>query len=210
MSLNKLTDIIENHHKYQQRLAFFKTFGYDIEREREIIFEQAQPVSGSILEDGTGKGHFAIALAQKGHHLTSVDVSEEEQKYARMNAQYFDLQGHIDFQVSDAGNLKFEDRSFDVIFAVNVFHHLESPDNVVDEMIRVCKDSGKIIISDFNKKGMELIAEIHRSEGREHPWGKAVLQQIGKYLEKRNFSVQRHETVFQETIAAYKKKEKGK
>ena len=49
---------------------------------RKFIFDKSQPIFGDILEVGTGKGHFALILAQEGCYFTSVDISEEEQKFA--------------------------------------------------------------------------------------------------------------------------------
>jgi len=201
------TDVlVENHQKYQQRLKIFKDFGYDIEYERNAIFEQAQPIQGSILEIGTGKGHFAIALALNGYRFITVDKFEEEQKYAKMNLDYLGLLDQVDFCLADAGQLTFDNDSFDTIFAVNVFHHLESPYDVLDEVIRVLRPAGKIVVSDFSKKGMKLIDKIHRQEGRQHPQSRVSVNDIAKYLEKQAFRVEKHRTIFQETIVARRRK----
>lgn len=157
--------IVENHKKYLERIELFKSFGYDIWKERDLIIEKSLPLDGMILEVGTGKGHFAIALAQKGYHFTCVDISEEEQKYARMNVEYFGLQEHIDFKIANAEQLNFEDRSFDAVFAINMVHHLSNPHKVVDEIARVIKRTGKIIVSDFSRKGLDLVSKVHKSGG---------------------------------------------
>ncbi|MCD4778928.1 MAG: class I SAM-dependent methyltransferase [Candidatus Omnitrophica bacterium] len=195
--------IIENHERYCARIEMFKRSGYDIEKERNLILEKALPLKGSILEVGTGKGHFAIILAQKGYSFTSVDISEKEQEYAKMNIEYYGLQEKIDFRVEDAEQLSFENNSFDMIFAINMIHHLSSPYKVIDEFVRVVKGSGKIIVSDFNKKGLALVDKIHRSEGREHPTGRAAIDEVKNYLSDKEFETERCETVFQETIIAY-------
>ena len=130
--------IIENHKKYAYRVNLFQRFGYDIVKERDFIVEKAQPIDGRILEVGTGKGYFTIALAQKGYHFTTVDISEEEQSFAKMNIQYLSLLNKVDFIVDDAQNLRFEDSSFDICFGINLVHHLSQPLKVIDEMIRVC------------------------------------------------------------------------
>lgn len=202
LSENSL-EVIENYKRYRQRVELFKKFDYDISYERDVVFEQACPVDGSILEVGTGKGHFAIILAQKGCHFTSVDVSEEEQEFAKLNMEHLNLMEYADFQIADGECLKFQDSSFDIIFSINVLHHLLNPYRVVDEMVRVLKKDGKIIISDFSIKGMELVAKIHKSEGREHSAGKVVVNDISDYLAKKKFKIKKHTTVFQETLIAY-------
>ena len=114
-------EIVENHNKYLERINLFKDLGYDIEKEMDFIVEKSLPLSGTILDVGTGKGRFAIALAKRGYSFTSVDISAEEQRYAKLNIEYFGLQEQIDFQISDAEQLSFEDQSFDVIFSRTIF-----------------------------------------------------------------------------------------
>ena len=196
-------EIAENHERYLERIDLFKNFGYDIAKERDFILEKSLPLDGRILEVGTGKGHFAIALAQKGHHFTSVDISHEEQKYAKMNVEYLGFQEHVDFKIADAKQLGFKNQSFDAIFAINMAHHLSDPYAVMDEFARVVAPQGKIIVSDFSKKGLDLVGRIHKSEGREHPTGKAAINDIRNYFDGKNFKTQEYKTIFQETVIAY-------
>lgn len=194
--------VLENHRKYLERIGIFKDAGCDMEFERDALLEQASPVSGSILEVGTGKGHFAIALAKKGYSLTSVDLSEEEQKYAKLNAAYFHLLDYIDFQIADAEHLPFEDQSFDMVFSVNAIHHFSHPYKAVDEMIRVMKTTGKLVISDFSREGFDLVAKIHQQEGREHQKGEAAVNDLCGYIAGKGLVLQKHRTIFQETLIA--------
>lgn len=196
---------VKNHEKYLERNKLFRSYGYDIKQEREAIFEQAQPIKGAILEVGTGKGHFAISLAQKGYRFISIDSSKDEQEYARLNLEYFNLLDQVDLRVMDAGQTAFNDRSFDTIFAVNILHHLEYPYLVMHELTRVLKKPGKIIVSDFTRKGMDLVNEIHRNEGREHHVSNVSVNRVGVYLLEREFQLEKHRTAFQETIVAWKK-----
>ena len=84
-------EVLENHKKYLDRVNFYRSFGYDLEKERDFILDQSLPISGDILEIGTGKGHFALALAKRGFSFTSIDISEEEQGIAKLNIQYYTL-----------------------------------------------------------------------------------------------------------------------
>ena len=68
-------DVIENHRQYLERVTLYKSFGYDVEKERQTIIEQALPVAGTIAEIGTGKGYFALVLARAGYRFITVDCS---------------------------------------------------------------------------------------------------------------------------------------
>ena len=195
--------IIENHKKYLERIELYKSFGCDVEKERSFIIECAQPLYGDILEIGSGKGHFAIALAQQGYSFISVDVSEKEQRFARLNADYFGLLEQIDFRIENAQRLSFENDSFDIIFSVNMVHHLTNPSKVIDELIRLISFEGKIILSDFSKEGLQVVDQVHRSEGRRHGTTKTTLAEIEKYLLNKNFKIEKQKSKFQEIVIAY-------
>lgn len=203
-SANKVEkEVIENHKRYLERKALYKSFGYDIDKERAFIIEKAQPIYGDILEAGTGKGHFALALAKEGYRFTTFDISEEEQKIARLNLKYFGLDRLVDFRIENGEHLSFKDKSFDIIFSVNTFHHLKNPYKVLDELIRLLTFEGKLILSDFTKEGMALMDKIHASEGGKHEVSKTTLSDIEKYLITKGFKVNKVNSKLQEVLIAY-------
>lgn len=196
-------EISDNYQIYRQRIDLYKKFGYDIEKERQFIIDAAQPLYGDILEIGTGKGHFALSLAKEGYNFVSIDISDQEQSFARSNLEYFGLSKQVDFRIENAENLSFEDNSFDIIFSVNVFHHLKDPFKVLDELIRVISFEGKIILSDFTKEGLKVIDKVHQAEGRRHSDVPADFKKIGKYLLNKGFRVEAQRNRHQETLIAY-------
>ncbi len=192
---------VSNYHtRYQERVDFYKSFGYDIEAERKFILESARPLYGDILEVGTGKGYFTVELAKQGYSFTSIDASRQEQDLARRNINHFGLEKLVDFRVENAESLTFKDSSFDAIFMINTVHHLERPYKVIDELIRIISFEGKIILSDFTKDGMEMIAKVHETEGRVHEAGLVSLKRIVEYLEEKKFLVERCGSKFQEVV----------
>jgi len=196
-------EVLENHKRYLERKALYKNFGYDVDKERAFIIEKAQPVFGDILEVGTGKGHFALALAKEGYKFISVDISEEEQRIAKLNLRYFGLEKSVDFRIENAESLSFKDKSFDVIFAINALHHFINPYRVIDELVRLVKSKGKIILSDFTKEGLEFMDKIHASEGRKHEVSNTTLADIERYLIEKSFKIDKASSKFQEVLIAY-------
>jgi ubiquinone/menaquinone biosynthesis C-methylase UbiE len=199
------TKVLDNHKRYLERVNFHKKFGYDVEQERNFIFEKSRPIWGNILEVGTGKGYFTVELAKAGYSFTSVDISAEEQEFARLNVEYFGLAKQVNFKIDNAENLSFNNESFDIIFAINVIHHFEKPFKAIDEFTRVVKPKGKIILSDFNEKGFKVIDKIHASEGRKHKEGNAKISDINTYLNDKDFIVQEYKSKFEDIIVAHRK-----
>ncbi|MGQ9801263.1 MAG: class I SAM-dependent methyltransferase [Candidatus Saccharicenans sp.] len=188
----------------EKRKQLYASFGYDIERERKAVIEAALPLSGRILDAGTGKGHLAAALAKLGYRLVSFDLSEEQLEAARDNLENQGLLDLVELKKENGEQLSFPDGSFDVIFSVNMVHHLEWPLAVLSELVRVLQPGGKLIISDFSPEGLAMMAEVHRREGGEHqvlPFG---LDQVEEFLLEKGFRVNRSSTRFQITLVASK------
>lgn len=181
--------VLENHKKYLERVNFYRSFGYDLEKERKIIFNNSLPFSGEILEIGTGKGHFTLVLAKHGYNFISIDISKQEQEIAMLNLRYFGLEKQVIFKIEDAECLSFPSQSFDTIFSVNVFHHLEKPAAVLNEIIRLLRHDGKVVLSDFNEKGMEIINSCHSVEGRRHDYFKHSINEAREYLIIKGFII---------------------
>ncbi len=193
-------EVLENHRKYQERIDLYKSFGYDIQKEREFIVEKSHPIYGKILEIGTGKGYLAIELAMQKQHLISIDISEIEQNMAKLNAEFFGVQEYIKFQVENAESLSFFDKSFDIIFSVNVLHHLLNPFKVMDEILRIMTSSGKIILADFTQRGFDLIDEILATEGRKHEVGVVKLPDVYSYFAQKGLHIKKYQTEIQEVL----------
>ncbi len=185
-------------------MNFQKGFGYDVEQERNFIFEKSKPIWGDILEVGTGKGYFTLELAKAGYSFTSVDISAEEQEFARLNLEYLGLEKQVNFKIDNAENLNFKNKSFDIVFAINVMHHFQNPFKATDEFTRIIKPNGKIILSDFNEEGLRMIDKIRASEGRKHEAGKVTFSEVIDYSEKKGFKVQEYKSKFEDVIVAHR------
>lgn len=195
-------EVLENHKAYLERNKLYKGFGYDIDKERDFILREAMPLSGKILEAGTGKGHFALALAKRGYLFVTFDISEEEQRFARLNIAYSGLEKQVNFRIEDGEHTSFADASFDVIFSVNVLHHLANPYRVIDELTRILAPGGKLVISDFSKKGFDIMDKIHALDGKKHQSGTVSLPDVEKYLSKKGFAIKKAKSAYQHVIVA--------
>lgn len=202
MSQKDRKRFLEIRQKMLERESIFLSFGYDIEKERNRILEVAEPIRGKILEAGTGKGYFSLALAKKGHRFTTFDISKEEQEIARLHLQHHGLDRLASFVVENGESLSFKNQSFGAVFSVNTIHHLEEPAKVIDELIRVLASFGKLILCDFNDKGFDMIGKIHAMEGNVHESGKIRLSEAEPYLKDRGFKTQKESTDFQEIVIA--------
>jgi len=197
-------EIVENHKKYLERKALYKSFGYDVDKERSFILEQAKPVYGKILEAGTGKGHFALVLAKAGYSFVTFDISADEQRFAKLNIVHFGFEKQVDFRIENGEHTSFSEGSFDTVFSVNVLHHLRNPYQVLDELIRLLSRNGKLILADFTEEGFKIMDKIHALEGNVHEVGETKLADVEAYLRKKCFSIRNIQNIYQHVLIASK------
>lgn len=87
----------------------------------------------TLLDVGSGTGHFARRYAALGLHVTGLDPDREALAYART------LGGGIDYRVGDAQALPFADASFDYCAAVTSLCFVPDPARALSEMWRVAR-----------------------------------------------------------------------
>lgn len=197
-------EVLENHKIYLERKKLYQSFGYDVEKERDFILEQAKPLYGEILEAGTGKGNFALALAKAGYSFVTFDISADEQRFAKLNIAHFGFQKQVDFRIENGERTSFSEGSFDTVFSVNVLHHLRNPYQVLDELIRLLSRNGKLILADFSEEGFKIMDKIHALEGNAHEVGKIKLTDAEAYLRKKCFSIINIQSTYQHVLIANK------
>ena len=195
-----------NHKKYSERIKIYQQAGYDIPKHREEIVEllNGKCESPKILEIGTGKGHLAMALSGKGYACMATDFSDDELYFARLNAIFYQLDDKIEFMKQDALQLEFPNESFDVVFNVVMLHHIEKVEAALSEMLRVCRHSGSIFISDLNEKGKNIIKTLMEQDGKDHADLGWEMEKIKKWFESRNCSVKIHEMECETAVAVTK------
>lgn len=197
-------EIVENHKIYLERKKLYQGFGYGVEKERDFILQQAKPLFGTILEAGTGKGNFALALAKAGYSFVTFDISAVEQSFAKLNIAHFGFSKQVDFRIENGEHTSFSDHSFDNVFSVNVLHHLRNPYQVLDELIRLLSQNGKLILADFTEEGFKIMDKIHALEGNQHETGKIKLIDAQNYLKEKSFLVKSAQSVYQQVLIASK------
>ncbi len=104
---------------------------------------------GSVLEIATGPGYFCIELAKLGNFkITGLDISNDLVKIARTNAQQAGVQ--VDFLQRNASSIQFPDMSFDFVFCSWAIKNFMEPQKALNEMYRVLKPGGTVLIIDLN------------------------------------------------------------
>lgn len=99
-----------------------------------------------VLECACGTGLLSEGIARRCKSLIATDFSvkmlrQAERKYRKYR--------NITWEQANILQLRFPDECFDVVVAANVIHLLEDPYKALQELDRVCKKGGRMIIPTY-------------------------------------------------------------
>ena len=101
---------------------------------------------GRVLDVGVGTG-LELPMFGPNVRITGIDLCEPMLKIARKRVETHGLGNVEDLLVMDAMDLKFPDASFDAVIGPYVLTVVPEPERTLDEMARVVKPGGEIILS---------------------------------------------------------------
>jgi len=112
------------------------------ENVHEVVFEFLKDTKGRILDLGAFQGSMTIKLKEMGFDVKACDID---------NSQFDEnLIGVKCDKVNVDEGLPYQDEYFDVVCFTEVIEHLKRPYNALQEISRVLKKGGTLIISTPN------------------------------------------------------------
>ena len=192
--------LVGRRNHFWERTAHYRGLGYDRVATPAAILDAAGPLEGPALDVGTGMGLAARALAARGLDVVSIDTNVDDQQVAAFLTEDPALRERIQFSLADAARLPFADGQFGSAVSIDVLHHLQDGEAVLRDIVRVIRRGGVLVLADFSREGFDLVARVHRSEGRVHPegpvkmaWARDFLRALG--LAERGAVVTHHHDV---------------
>jgi ubiquinone/menaquinone biosynthesis C-methylase UbiE len=158
--------------------------------------------SGRVLDIGTGSGRLALELAKEFKadcSITGLDISSGMLKKADEKAAQNGLDGRLNFIQGSAAEMPFGDSTFDLVISYASLHHWRQPEAVFNEIERVMKKNGRVIIRDNRRVTRQPFWEIFTrligctmSRRRYLNWSKVILasytlSEVDAILRKANF-----------------------
>ena len=108
---------------------------------------------GTVLDVGCGFGGTSRLLASKlpSASVKGITLSPEQVRRGTELAKEKGL-GNVSFEVMDALKMDFPDNSFDMVWACESGEHMPDKKAYVDEMVRVLKPGGTIVIATWGQR----------------------------------------------------------
>lgn len=142
------------------------------ERMTQTTFEMVRPEPGRLILDvASGFGQDALALAEKGAEVIGAEPSLRMLAWSRLkSAEQPQLNAHWVQAWSDA--LPFATGTFDASYCKGALDHFDRPLAAIEEMARVTKRSGRVVLAIANFESLACRAARTLDGVREGVFGK--------------------------------------
>lgn len=163
---------------------------YMLDGALELVVRNQIPSGATVLDVACGAGQTALPMARNGNKVTGIDIATNLIETARQRAEEAGL--NIRFDEGDAEELPYADASFDVVFTLFGAMFAPQPHLVAEEMTRVVRPNGRIIMGNWTPDGFigqmfKIVgAYVPPAQGVPSPtlWGdeRTVEARLGSYV----------------------------
>jgi len=127
---------------------------------RNKLIDYLNPLAGEhILEFGFGTGANLIIAKQLSPETSFVGLDIDLKVLELAKRKLLNYQFEVDLKLYNGGPFPFETAAFDKVYSCLVFHHLDRETKIqcMNEIFRVIKPGGKLIIGDWGKSKSKLM-----------------------------------------------------
>jgi SAM-dependent methyltransferase len=129
--------------------AFARSPTMSLAETLDVVVDLAPADPGArVVEIACGPGLIARAMAPRLGSVLGLDLTPEMVEKARLDAATAGVE-NVSFEVGDATALGAADDSFDGAITRFSLHHIPAPVRVLEEMRRVVRPGGWVVVSDF-------------------------------------------------------------
>ncbi len=120
----------------------------------EIEFADKQ-----VLEIGLGEGADSEQMIRRGAHWTGIDLTKESCDRVQTRLALRDLP-YEGLENGSALDMPFQDNSFDIVFSHGVLHHIPDIHRAQQEIARVLKKDGQLVMMVYAKHSINYLISI--------------------------------------------------
>jgi len=132
-----------------------------------------------IIDVGCGTGRTAVALAQMGFQVCALDHVPAMLDQARRCAAQAMVSEQVIPTLGNVSAMQFEDGTFDLTVALGLLPWVSDPDQALEEMLRVTKPEGYLILSSDNSYRLNYLLD-----PLEHPLAVPVRRRVARWLRR--------------------------
>jgi ubiquinone/menaquinone biosynthesis C-methylase UbiE len=146
--------------KYEARIYLNRKFKTNHKSKYEWIFDHFPKSENlNVLELGCGTGLFWLANRNNIARSWSIILSDSSKGMLETTRRNLSRLSHyFQYEIVDAGNIRYPDNTFDVILANNMLYHVKNRDEAIRNIRRILKNDGIFVVSTMGKND---ISELH-------------------------------------------------
>lgn len=147
---------LNNFKNQEKELAESQAEKYDISKKIWMpnldIYQKALapilklPKNSLVLELGGGVSYASALILKKGLRLIETDIALKTVLRTKRYLRSRNLAKNAVFLVCDGENIPLENETLDAVFLISAFHHFEKPKKALQEIKRVLKPGGILIL----------------------------------------------------------------
>lgn len=99
-----------------------------------------------LFEPGIGSGRIACPLAQRGYHITGLDLSMSMLGLLKQRLCLTNCRPNLVFQRGDVTRLPYADDAFEIAVVVHLFYFIREWKHAIREILRVVRDGHPTIL----------------------------------------------------------------
>lgn len=110
-----------------------------------------------VLDIGTGTGQIPLILAdfRPEWQITAIDLAPSMLKIAERHIREQNKSAQITLELVDGKKMPYADRSFDLVMSNSLVHHIANPLVLFQEINRIVKPNGVILLRDLFRPDSE-------------------------------------------------------
>ena len=128
------------------------------------FIEQHTPLAGKLVLDvGCGGGILSEAMAQRGAHVTGIDMGDATLNVARLHA--LESQVNVAYQQTTAEELAIASpHKWDIVTCMELLEHVPDPASIVQACSTLVKPNGTVYFSTINRNPKSFLLAIVGAE----------------------------------------------
>ena len=142
--------------------VYDRVFGRVFQDSREAVVRNLRVAPGErVLEVGVGTG-LCLPLYPENCDITAIDLSQPMLDKAEERVKELGLT-NVKLIQMDAGDMQFADSTFDIVIAAYVVTAVPDYRKLMEEMVRVSKPGGRLILLNHFTQDSPIIAAVEKA-----------------------------------------------
>jgi SAM-dependent methyltransferase len=120
-------------------------------------FPKVNPNRLTVVDLGAGTGYFSFRFLEENFKVISLDINEKFLSYLKSKKESHPKKSNLVIQKTKENEIGLAKQTADILFNVNVYHHIENRVEYFKNARTVLKPNGIVVIIDFKEEDLPIL-----------------------------------------------------